>query len=126
MNPKYLATLFISIIFFGCVYSQSNEFERLDVKDFKSQIQADSIYLIDVRTPEEYQEGHIKEAINYNYYDEEFLQQFEPISKHEAIYLYCGSGIRSEHAAKQLIQKGYKEVYDLKGGIKAWNKSLEE
>lgn len=79
----------------------------------------DNIQLIDVRTPEEFQEGHLENATNINWNDKDFALQTQDLNKEEPIYLYCKSGRRSAAAAQQLTKEGF-EVYDLKGGIDYW------
>ncbi|MCO6491883.1 MAG: rhodanese-like domain-containing protein [Phaeodactylibacter sp.] len=77
--------------------------------------------LIDVRTPEEFGEGHIEGAVNINFYDDAFIQQLEQqLDKDKPVMLYCRSGRRSANAAKQMQALGFKEVYDLKGGFLDW------
>jgi rhodanese-related sulfurtransferase len=75
--------------------------------------------LIDVRTPEEYAEGHLDNAVNINWYDEDFMDQFKTIEKDKTIYVYCKKGGRSSSAAESLTSSGYKNVIDLLGGYDA-------
>ncbi len=78
--------------------------------------------IVDVRTPEEYKEGHIPNAINipldtidnYNSQNVENLKD-----KNQLIMVYCRSGRRSAEAAKKLLAKGYMNVIDF-GGINDW------
>jgi rhodanese-related sulfurtransferase len=73
--------------------------------------------LIDVRTPEEFNSGHIPGAVNI---DVQVLQQrLKQIPRDKAVVLYCRSGNRSASAAGMLQRAGYTEVFDL-GGIGAW------
>jgi len=81
------------------------------------------IQLIDVRTPKEYTEGHIKDANNINFYDDDFMTQMSKLDKDKILYIYCRSGNRSGKAAKQLEAAGFTKVYDLQGGMKNWNKN---
>ena len=79
-----------------------------------------SVQLIDVRTPEEYSEGYIKNAKNIDFYDDDFLTQMSELDKSKPIYVYCKSGGRSGSAAKKLKDAGYTKVYDLEGGVTNW------
>jgi len=81
------------------------------------------IQLVDVRTPKEYTEGHIKDAKNINFYDDNFIDQISKLDKDKEIYIYCRSGGRSGKAAKQLEAAGFTKVYDLQGGFKNWSGS---
>jgi rhodanese-related sulfurtransferase len=74
--------------------------------------------LLDVRTPEELESGRIASAKNI-VWDDAFATKLDTLP-HQPLFVYCGSGIRSAKAAKVLKEKGYKEVYELEGGMKAW------
>jgi rhodanese-related sulfurtransferase len=74
--------------------------------------------LLDVRTVEEVANGKIASAKNI-VWDDAFATKLDTLA-HQPLFVYCGSGIRSAKAAKTLKEKGYEEVYELKGGIKAW------
>lgn len=90
-----------------------NEFQKRIVN-------TSEIQLIDVRTPEEYSEGHLKGAKNININSEDFAKQIEALDTEEPVYLYCRSGGRSGRAAKLLVDMGFTQIYDLDGGITAW------
>lgn len=80
-----------------------------------------NVQLVDVRTPKEYKEGHIINAINIDYYNTPVFQKsFKKLDPDKAIYIYCRSGARSLKAANRLIDMGFKKVYDLKGGYMRW------
>lgn len=79
------------------------------------------IQLIDVRTPEEFQEGHLENARNMNYYDDDFKEQLSVLDKSQKVYVYCKKGGRSASAAELLSEMGFTEIYDLEGGIDNWN-----
>jgi rhodanese-related sulfurtransferase len=84
------------------------------------------IQLIDVRTPEEFAQGHLKNSVNINFYDSAFMDDMEKLDKSKVLYIYCRSGSRSGKASKQLGKMGFTKVYDLQGGINNWNsKSFE-
>jgi rhodanese-related sulfurtransferase len=73
--------------------------------------------LVDVRTPEEYNSGHIAGSVNINV--ETIADRLDEIPSDVPVVLYCRSGNRSATAADILVRAGYEEVYDL-GGIQAW------
>jgi rhodanese-related sulfurtransferase len=85
--------------------------------DMKFKATANAI-LLDVRTVEEVANGKIAAAKNI-VWDEAFATKLDTLA-HQPLFVYCGSGIRSAKAAKILKEKGYEEVYELEGGIKAW------
>lgn len=75
------------------------------------------VTIIDVRSKQEYDEGHIDRAILIPEY--EIKERIEEIvkNKEEKILVYCSSGTRSKIAQEELIKKGYKNVYNLKDGV---------
>lgn len=104
---------------FGC--SHSDNIVSVSAVEFEKAIKADSVQLLDVRTPQEYAEGHIAGAININVQSDDFRQRADKeLSKDSTILVYCRSGRRSMDAAETLTELGYK-VVNLKGGIIEWN-----
>lgn len=79
----------------------------------------DSIILLDVRTPEEYREGHIPGAKLLPVKDIEAKAETEIPEKSATYIVYCRSGSRSAAASVQLVELGYENIYDL-GGINDW------
>ena len=82
----------------------------------------EGIQLVDVRTPEEFASGHLENAVNINFYADDFKEQINQLDKEKEVYLYCRSGGRSAKAAKDLEAMGFRKVYDLEGGILKWQK----
>ena len=76
---------------------------------------ADEFIVIDVRTPEEFKEGHIEESSNVEW--QTISSIIDEVKKDQKIYLYCRSGRRSQKATDILIDLGYEDVTNL-GGIK--------
>lgn len=76
--------------------------------------------LVDVRTPEEYADGHLNNALNINWLDDNFSHHFESMSKDRTIYVYCKKGGRSAKAQEKLISLGFTNVINLEGGYDAW------
>ena len=79
--------------------------------------------ILDVRTVEEYEEISIPNAILANILEpNEFMDVVEKLEKKTKIFVYCRSGIRSQKACNILDQLGFKETYNLNGGILEWEK----
>ena len=76
--------------------------------------------LLDIRTPEEYAEGHLADATLINFYDKDFEDQLKLLDKKVNYSIYCRSGNRSSTALKTMEKLGFKNVYELQGGIGAW------
>jgi phage shock protein E len=91
--------------------------ERISPSEYQSDFASKEHVLVDVRTPEEYNQGMIEDAININV--EELASRVDELPKDEPIVLYCRSGNRSAQAAQILEDAGFTEVYDL-GGIIDW------
>ncbi|MDT0293335.1 rhodanese-like domain-containing protein [Mesonia ostreae] len=101
----------------ACNAQQKDNIEILSATEFKEAVTNKEVQLVDVRTPEEFKEGEIDDALNIDFLqNESFTTQFEKLDKEEPVYIYCRSGNRSGKAAKQLKQMGFKEIYDLDGG----------
>lgn len=102
--------------------STSNEaITRLNTAEFKSKVEGRKVQLIDVRTPREFNSGHIKGAKNIDFFSGNFISAFNKLNKAKAVYIYCRSGGRSRQASKRLVELGFSEIYDLKGGIINYN-----
>jgi len=93
--------------------------ENVNVKEFSNHLS--SAQILDVRTPAEWNEGIIEGAIMANIYEDDFDQQLEKLDKDKPVAVYCKSGGRSGQAMAKMHDMGFKEVYNLNGGIGAWN-----
>ncbi len=110
---KFVLLLF----FFACRGEQSETV--LAPQDFDAKYKAtENAILLDVRTQEEIAGGKIANAENI-VWDNSFADKLSNL-EHKPIFIYCGSGIRSAKAATVLKEKGYVDIYELEGGIKAW------
>jgi len=127
---KHLFLLGISILFLftvSCSTGQTNT-QALDPKTFAGKLSANAgATLIDVRTPKEFSKGHIEHALNYNWNGDDFDKQIETLDKTKPVFVYCLSGGRSGEAAEKMRNSGFKEVYELSGGMMEWrNASMPE
>ncbi|MFM8771671.1 MAG: rhodanese-like domain-containing protein [Candidatus Kapaibacterium sp.] len=84
-----------------------------------------SVILLDVRTPEEYKQGHLKGCKLMNFYDADFRDRAKKLPKDKRIVLYCRSGRRSADAMSYLTSIGYSRVFNMLGGIIAWQKDRQ-
>lgn len=115
-NNVVLILAFITTIFSACA-QQEDTYKILEVQTYKDSITNGTVQLVDVRTPEEYSEGHIEYAKNIDFFSEDFEDQFNKLDKNQPVYIYCKSGNRSGKAGKKLKDMGFHHIYDLKGGI---------
>lgn len=102
----------------GC--TRNDSIVSVSAPEFEKEIQTDSVQLLDVRTPQEYAEGHIDGAMNIDVLSDDFKDVAQKeLSKDSTVLVYCRSGRRSLDAAEKLTGLGYK-VINLKGGIMEW------
>jgi rhodanese-related sulfurtransferase len=126
-----MKTIFCTIFFATIFFFQSNaqEVKQVSADEFEKATNTENIQVLDVRTAGEYQTGHLKHALLADWNNaEQFKDRTQYLDKTKPIYIYCLSGGRSAAAAQWLQQKGYNNVYSLKGGINAWkqaNKNVE-
>lgn len=119
---KYVLLPFTAIVFLfsACGGDSNSGSTDLTPASFDSIRQAQpNVQLVDVRTLEEYSEGHLAGALNYDWNDASFTENAKSLDKSLPVLVYCRSGNRSAEAAKYLRENGY-TVYELDGGISAW------
>lgn len=93
----------------------------LPVAQFEKEIGRKDIQILDVRTQGEYNSGHLQNAFLADWTKPGiFLERIQSLDKNKPVYVYCLSGGRSSAAADKLRLEGFKEVYNLEGGIMAW------
>ncbi|WP_241764602.1 rhodanese-like domain-containing protein [Exiguobacterium chiriqhucha] len=98
--------------------SDESEITKIDVETLQNRLENEEINLLDVREVDEYEGGHIEGAVNAPLSS---LNATElPYPKDEPIYVICQSGNRSAQAAQLLQERGYTEIYDISGGMIAW------
>ena len=76
--------------------------------------------IIDVRTPEEFKDGHIENAILIDFYAENFKDELARLDREKTFFIYCRSGNRSGQAVDIMAELGFQEVYNLSVGIQEW------
>lgn len=76
--------------------------------------------LVDVRTPAEFATGHIPGAVNIDVKNGTFDSELDKLPKNQPVLVYCRSGMRSATAAKRMAEKGFLEIYEMKGGMLQW------
>lgn len=98
------------------------EIKNEDVAKVEELIKSGKYTVIDVRTKEEYDAGHIQGALNFDYYNDDFEERIEAElkDKNKPYIVYCRSGMRSLYSAEILEELGYTDVTNMKGGFLAW------
>ena len=115
--------IFSFLIFISsCQIFDSSEINVISDAQF-NEIQDSDYILVDVRTVEEYESGHIQDAINFDFYSESFQKEILSLEKNSLIILYCRTQNRSTKAANFLKENGYKDISVIEGGITSWVKN---
>jgi len=79
--------------------------------------------ILDVRTPEEFADGYIEGAINLDYQAVNFSGELNKLDKNKTYLVYCRSGKRSAGALNIMAELGFREVYNMTGGIIDWEEA---
>ena len=121
-NILSIFTLTVLLFFTACKDTGTAQ----EIKVISPQEVKDAVYnqnphqLVDVRTLEEFKEGHLDKAQNICVTDDDFEKNIVKLDKDKPVYLYCRSGVRSAKAAKIMKDLGFKEIYDMEGGYLNW------
>ncbi len=94
--------------------------ERVDATKFAAVVATPGITIIDVRTPEEFAQGHIDGAVNYNVQGPDFANQVMGLDPASVYAVYCQSGNRSQVAVSQMSSMGINSIFELESGITGW------
>ncbi len=101
----------------GC--QPKKTYETVGEKKFSLLSKKENTVVLDVRTPEEYKQGHLENAVLMNYNSGNFESELNTLDQNKTYLVYCKAGGRSAKASELLSQKGFK-VYNLEGGISDW------
>ncbi|MBP1638792.1 MAG: rhodanese-like protein [Bacteroidetes bacterium] len=122
----YAALLFICT---SCLNAQQSTKGRTDltVSQFKEYLAKNpTTILLDVRTPEEFTAGHLKNAVNIPVNDTDFEAKVSKFDKTQVVMVYCRSGHRSVMASGKLLTLGFVSILNLEKGINSWQAAGEQ
>ena len=120
MNIKLMGILIMLCSLFGCSSAQTQGFKSLTVEEYAKAIEDTAIVRLDVRTAEEYADGHIANTINIDVLKDDFEKKANAtLPKDKVIAVNCRSGKRSKNAARILVKNGFK-VIELDAGYNDW------
>lgn len=123
-NVKFLSFALLAIVLFSC--QGGAQPSDISVEEFHAGIEEGKAQVLDVRTLDEYNSGHIEGSLLADWTRrEEFFRRIQSLDKNKPVYAYCLSGGRSRAAAAQLRKAGFREVYNLEGGIVAWKRAAK-
>lgn len=116
---RIIRFIIILIALNGCSNGQSQQ--NLSASEFASKlIEYPTAPILDVRTSGEFSKGHLNKAINIDWNNQNFEVKIASLDKVKPVFVYCLSGSRSSDAAKLMRSIGFKEVYELQGGLIKW------
>jgi rhodanese-related sulfurtransferase len=116
-------TLMVLLLVTACSSgSDTATIELVSPSDAAEVIEDDpaGLVVLDIRTPEEFNEVRLAGAVNVDFYDTDFAEQLDGLDKNDPYVMYCRSGNRSADAAKTMKDLGFVEVYEIDGGIVNW------
>ena len=122
---KKIAVLFaltVILLFTACKdKSIAQEIKVLTPVEFHDAMaQNKDVQVVDARTLQEFEEGHLQNALNIDVLETDFSKEAEKLDMEKPVYVYCRSGKRSAKAALILKDLGFKEIYDMQGGYLLW------
>ncbi|MBT7850158.1 MAG: rhodanese-like domain-containing protein [Flavobacteriaceae bacterium] len=120
---KFGCALLGLLTLFNCKKNQSEAIELITPAEMKEISEIEGIQLVDVRTPAEYKEGHLPNALNIDFFDPNFEVNIQKLDKTKPVIVYCQRGSRSAKCASQLIANGFVKIYDLDRGFSKWKSS---
>ncbi len=138
MNRKYKNIFFLLMLVFLFFFSltavpliaESNKerkFISITVQEASELIKENKLnedfFIIDVRTPAEFDSGHIENSEMIDFYSEDFISELGKLDKSKVYLVYCRSGNRSGRTLKMMEDMGFTTVYNVLGGINSWSVS---
>lgn len=129
---KNLFVALFSIVFLGAAaFAQDKTdstkkpaFQIIKPEQFDALRKADTnkTVVLDVRTKKEYTEGHIPGSVLLDFMSDDFEKDVAKLDKNKTYLVHCASGGRSARACKKMEKLGFKKLYNLEGGMGAWEK----
>lgn len=93
---------------------------RMTAADFEQASAGPDVVVLDVRTPEEFADGHLPGAVNLDVSDPGFAAALDELDRQATYAVYCRTGSRSLAATESMREAGFTDVFDLVGGVEAW------
>lgn len=122
-----LLSLFTAILSFNSSCQQTEKksgvTQTVAIAEFKQRMEKGDAILLDVRTPDEYAEGHLAGSTNLDYENPNFPEELKKLDKSKPYLVYCRSGRRSDAAMQLMKENGFTSVTNLEGGIAGWQQA---
>ena len=120
MKLKVLSLFCLFLSLTSCLKNQAEGVQVLDASTFEKKMNQPEVQLVDVRTPKEFSQGHLENAVNIDFLADDFDAITANLDKEKPVMVYCKSGGRSAKASARLKELGFKTITDLDGGIINW------
>jgi len=115
---KVIALVASVLLLTGC--SSSSSTNNLSVSEFSNKVAEAGVITLDVRTPGEFNEGHIAGALLVDFQSGNFENEIASLDKSKTYAVYCRSGSRSGQAVNVMREAGFTNIYNLNGGVIDW------
>ena len=123
IRSLFVLVLALSVFVTACSSDTTTQSIELVSPTEAAQVIADDpagLVVLDIRTPQEFNEARLADAVMVDFYAEDFAAQLETLDKDVPYVMYCNSGNRSSDAVKTMKDLGFVEVYEIDGGIVNW------
>ena len=125
-NILIVAFLILITPLYVCASSDKGNVKKIDSTQAHKLIEDNAknpdFVILDVRTPGEYNSGHINNAMNVDYKSDNFKDEVNKLDKNKTYAVYCHSGGRAAASADIMEQLGFKNIYEI-GGVKQWQEA---
>jgi len=107
------------------LFDTTQKIVRLSAFEFNSRLKnakenGENLVLLDIRTNPEFIQGHLSDAIMIDFYSPGFIENLKKLDRSKTYLIYCRTGNRTGQTLQVMQKLDFKEVYDLKNGIKSW------
>jgi rhodanese-related sulfurtransferase len=123
MNQFKHALIIIFVVILSACGISSEGYRNVTTEEAKQLIDSKEVVVLDVRTPEEYQDGHIPNAILIPL--QELENKLNDLDKEEPYLVVCRSGNRSAQASEILTSNSFANIYNMAGGMSDWDYDIE-
>jgi phage shock protein E len=123
IRSLFVLVLALSVLVTACSSDTTTQSIELVSPTDAAQVIADDpagLVVLDIRTPQEFNEARLADAVIVDFYAEDFATQLDTLDKDVPYVMYCNSGNRSSEAVKTMKDLGFVEVYEIDGGIVNW------
>ncbi len=114
-----IRTLYFLILIYSCSSDFQDSIEVIEANKL-SELKANGVLVVDIRTQQEYDQGHISGVEHVDFFRADFMEAMAQFDKNKPMIIHCAKGGRSEKAALKLKEAGFVKIYDYNGGFSDW------